>query len=94
MFKTIPKMEIYLEYFKDMKHIKTLSKFRLSDHKLMIEEGRRARPQINRENRICLECNTIEDEIHFLIDCDEYKNERERVFQAINEIYPTCTLRI
>ena len=89
LFKAVPKMEIYLKHFKDMKYIKTLSKFRLSDHKLMIEEGRRARPQIKREDRICLECNSLEDEVHFLIDCDKYKNERERAFQAINEIYPT-----
>ena len=39
----------------------------------MIEEGRRKRPIIPREERICKTCNKIEDEVHFLIDCDKYK---------------------
>ena len=89
LFKTIPKMETYLEHFKDIRYIKTLSKFRLSDHKLMIEEGRRVRPRINREDRKCPNCKVIEDEVHFLIDCEKYKKERETAFQAINQFFPT-----
>ena len=42
----------------------------------MIEEGRRKRPIIPREERICKTCNKIEDEIHFLVDCDKYKDDR------------------
>ena len=50
--------------------LKTFIKFRVSDHKLFIEEGRRKRPIIPRNERICKTCNKIEDESHFLIDCD------------------------
>ena len=74
--KNIPKFEKYL---------KALTKLRLSDHKLMIEEGRRKRPI--REERICKTCNKIEDEIHFLIDCDKYKDDRMDKFKIIiNEV--------
>ena len=54
----------------------------------MIEEGRRVRPKINREDRKCADCKVIEDEVHFLIDCGKYKKEREAAFQAINQIFP------
>ena len=44
---------------------RVLLKFRLSDHKLMIEEGRHFRPKIPRENRWCKFCETVvEDEQH------------------------------
>ena len=69
LFKTIPKMETYLEHFEDIRYVKTLSKFRLSDHKLVIEEGRRVRPNINIEDRKCVDCKVIGDRVHFLIDC-------------------------
>ena len=32
--------------------------------------GRRMRPKIPRNERLCNTCNTIEDEIHFLIECN------------------------
>ena len=86
-FKNIPKFEKYLDYIKNIKYLKALTKLRLSDHKLMIEEGRRKRPIIPREERICKTCNKIEDEIHFLIDCDKYKDDRMDKFKIIiNEV--------
>ena len=69
---------------KNIKYLKALTKLRLSDHKLMIEEGRRKRP---REERKCKTCNKIEDEIHFLLDCDKYKDDRMDKFNIIiNEV--------
>ena len=85
--KSIPKFEKYLDDIKNIKYLKALTKLRLSDHKLMIEEGRRKRPIIPREERICKTCNKIEDEIHFLIDCDKYKDDRMDKFKIIiNEV--------
>ena len=46
------------------------------------------RPKIAREDRKCSECNIVEDEIHFLIDCNNYKFQRETAFQAIQNIFP------
>ena len=88
LFKTYPSLEKHLEDNIQLKYVKSLSKFRLSDHKLMIEEGRRAIPKVPREDRKCEECNIIEDEIHFLIDCDKHAYQRESAFQAIQNIVP------
>ena len=85
--KNIPKFEEYLDDIKNIKYLNALTKLRLSDHKLMIEEGRRKRPIIPREGRICKTCNKIEDEIRFLIDCDKYKDDGMDKFKIIiNEV--------
>ena len=70
MFKEKPSLEIHLEHLKDFRYIKILTKFRLSDHKLMmIEEGHRRRPKIEKAERMCIYCDkmAVEDEIHFLL---------------------------
>ena len=76
LLKLKPIMKKYLKDIKDIRYIKTLTTFRLSDGKLMIEERRKCRTIINRSERLCLYCNKLEDEIHFLIDCNIYKHER------------------
>ena len=81
-------MEEYLKHIKDIRYIKTLTKFRLSDHKLMIEEGRKQRPRINRADRLCLFCSKLEDEIHFLIYCKRYKEERTEMYEKIEKFFP------
>ena len=57
-----------------LKHRKMLTKFRCSDHNLMIETGRHK--QLKIEERICKSCHLrkIEDEIHFLLECPTYDN--------------------
>ena len=70
---------------------RTLLKFRLSDHKLMIEEGRHFRPKVPRENRWCKYCKTeVEDEQHMLIDCKLYGN-RPTWFNKISKKCPIFT---
>ena len=50
-----------------------MAKLRISDHKLMIEVGRHRRPAIAREERLCYMCkDNLEDEIHFLTECNIY----------------------
>ena len=49
----------------------------LSLHHLQIERGRYTRPKTLRENRLCNNCNIVEDEVHFLFICA--KNELARV---------------
>ena len=59
-----------------------MSRFRLSNHQLMIEKGRYARPKIEREQRFCYNClDKIEDETHFVINCPVYNTEREKLFE-------------
>ena len=38
---------------------KAFTKLRLSDHNLMIEEGRRKRPMLPRIERLCNTCNKL-----------------------------------
>ena len=69
------KLEPYLLQVRNKKHRRMLAKLRLSDHKLEIETGRHLRPKIDQDRRICRLCNTseIENEIHFLMHCNLYK---------------------
>jgi hypothetical protein len=53
-------------------------------HNLEIENGRYF--QINRTERICKICNDleIEDENHFLWQCEKYRKEREILFKKVS----------
>ena len=73
LFKDSVKFERYLDDIKIRKHRVSLAKFRVSDHCLMIEKGRHARPVISRESRFCPHCPLIvESEEHFLTECPSY----------------------
>ena len=39
-----------------------------------------------RNERLCNTCNKLEDEIHYLIECDKYKYERVEKFKTITEV--------
>ena len=87
---SVLKIEIGLEtYLTDIKNIKhrcamnvkhrcAMAKLRLSNHPLLIETGRHSK--IERQLRFCPFCPTIiEDEIHFLFQCPNYKDMRENL---------------
>ena len=60
------------------------TKFRLSDHNLLIEQGRGKKPKIPRKLRICPICHVeVENEIHFLTKCNAY-HDREVFFNWIS----------
>ena len=81
------KFEPYLNKLKRPQRV-VLTKFRISDHKLLIEEGRRMKPQIPHEQRICKFCNNgIESEGHFLVECPLY-GPRQSFFNKITESVP------
>ena len=55
-----------------------MTKLRLSNHTLLIEKGRNQK--MEEDLRVCSSCpNTIEDEIHFLLDCPTYQDTREKL---------------
>ena len=72
LVKTNYGKEAYLSEIKSSNTRRSISKIRLSDHKLPIETGRRM--GISCENRICNMCNLnkVGDEFHFITEC---KNE-------------------
>ena len=54
-----------------------ISKLRLSSHTLEIEKGRYKKPNpVPVNERKCKECNTLEDEFHFLLECKKYQDLR------------------
>ena len=80
LFKSKAGKEPYLTDIQSWKHRTSLSKFRLSNHKLRIEIGRRE--GLEDFERICQVCgNQVEDEIHFLINCHLYEIPRETLFE-------------
>ena len=90
------KTDIGLEkYLIEIKHIGmriSLSRFRLSNHKLMIEIGRHNK--IPLEQRYCPFCHDkVETEIHFLVSCPIYSFMRARllVFVNINPLFSHYT---
>ena len=67
-----------------------LTKFRLSNHELMIEKGRHQGLEENQ--RICPTCrNEIETEQHFLINCTTYQVHREKLMEDVANISTTFT---
>ena len=65
---------------------KKLSQFRISAHKLEIEQGRYTIPKTPVTSRICKQCdlNLVENEIHFLVMCPKYTHLRSKLYNKIN----------
>ena len=51
-----------------LEYRKLITKYRISDHNLLIEKGRYFK--IPREERLCKKCKKIEDETHFILYCE------------------------
>ena len=87
-FKTIEnyKCEDYLCQVTNVRHRITLTKLRLSNHKLAIETGRYVRPYKKPEERICpISKKDVEDEIHFLTLCPVFQEKRSTLFEYLNK---------
>ena len=82
--------EDYLNTIEPMQHKKAVTRFRVSAHGLAIERGRYTRPPTPLEQRICNVCpnKPIEDEFHFLMECDKAKDDRNVLFRDIAHICP------
>jgi hypothetical protein len=81
----LPLFEKYLDKIKNFEQRRTLTRFRISVHKLAIETGRYK--GIPRHDRICTGYtdNTVEDERHFLFSCNYHTQEREALMSIIIE---------
>ena len=86
LFKKNFEREPYLNLVPDFQMRKIISKFRCSDHVLNIEKGRHSNQKV--EQRKCKMCNkSIEDEIHFLNNCEKYRTLRDRYFGGMPGVY-------
>ena len=86
-------LESYLNYIKDKQLRKALTSFRISAHGLEIEKYRYKKNYVPRNERVCSLCakkNKIYcgDEFHALMICDEFKNQRSKVFTLFECMCP------
>ena len=87
LFKRDVGFEDYLVNVKNVTERHLITKFRLSNHRLMIEVGRHR--GLEKEKRVCPFCpNYMEDEFHFLLKCEVYENQRENFLYPIIETIP------
>ena len=84
--KTKIGLEKYLIEIKNISVRKQVTKFRISDHNLMIEIGRHK--GLKQHMRLCPFCKSIETEIHFLLDCLTYNHMRDTLLKQMNSKNP------
>ena len=77
--------EKYLELITDSELRRSITKFKISCHKLKIEVGRHTKPKTPLEDRICDRCNDlcIDDELHFFNHCTKLSESRNILFNII-----------
>ena len=69
--------QLYLQQVNIKKFRVALSKLRVSSHRLEIEVGRWSRPnRIPIDERKCRVCDKLEDEFHFLLECQLFTDLR------------------
>ena len=83
IFKSEIREEPYLKIVKNVKDRISMTKFRLSNHNLMIEKGRHR--NLDRTMRICLFCTAVEDEIHFLTKCETFRHLRSSLLHNVEQ---------
>ena len=77
--------EKYIKLTENILDRTAITKLRLPNHDLMIEKGRHQGQEINQ--RLCPFCeNSVENEQHFLISCQNFQIHRTQFFTSITEI--------
>ena len=79
-------LEPYLFIIKNRDYRKQLTRLRISAHSLEIEQGRYKNK--TREERLCSKCNKIEDEIHFLLHCTNFVEDRQVLMDCVKKLVP------
>lgn len=77
-------IQSYLTMIENRNHRTALSRLRTSSHNLKIETGRHH--NIQRENRLCMVCNIVEDEYHLLDECVKFHESREKFKKDVTNI--------
>ena len=83
------KLQLYLKKAIPNVYVQCISKFRMSSHKLEVEQGRYY--NVAKNQRICKMCSKseIEDEFHFLLVCPCYDNFRKMYINKYNYKKPS-----
>ena len=79
-------MEPYLLTITNKESRRKLSKLRCGNQDLAIETGHYKKQAV--EERLYLNCNKVEDELHFLMECELFTIVQEKFFKDLSEIDP------
>ena len=90
------KFEAYVDIINDFKRRQCFSKLRMSAHNLEIEAGRFRKNMTPRHDRHCKYClsigtKTIGNEIHFVMVCPQFQEERKFLETKIADLYPNVS---
>ena len=81
LYKSDLETELYVRLAIQRDHRRILAMFRYGNLPLHIETGRFARPKLPLEQMTCFHyIDSVEDELHFLIDCPFYDDMRRKIF--------------
>jgi hypothetical protein len=88
LFKYDNEPERYLSMFLTRSYRSKLAQFRLGVFPIRIETGRYVKEKPN--ERLCVLCNTnnIEDEKHFLVVCENYSKDRDKLYAKVRDKMP------
>ena len=81
--KTAFCMEQYIDTISDIRYRTALTRLRTSSHTLEIERGRYTVPRTLICDRLCINCNDVEDEIYFLVHCKLYEESKNIFHQKV-----------
>ena len=87
--------ENYFHQVTNIRHRITMTKLRLSNHRLAIETGRYMRPYKKPNKRICLlSTKEAEDEKHFLVSCPVYQEKKKTLFECFYKEFKIRTVKM
>ena len=97
--KSVFKFETYLDVINYFKKRQCFSKLRMSAHNLEIEAGRFGKNRISRSDRHCKYClslgtQVLGDEVHFVIMCSQFHEDRKRLETRIVNLFPNVILQL
>jgi len=85
LFKNRMCREAYLSIVKDWNIKRCVTSLRISSHKLEIEVGRYKKVESNVQFcKLCVNSNLVEDEVHFMIDCDASSSDTQGWFRSLH----------
>lgn len=70
-------------------HRTAITQLIVSSHRLGVETGRWDRPQVPYERRLCPNCQKLDDEYHFLLECSKFMGLRENLIPRYYSTRPS-----
>lgn len=85
LHKSTYSIEPYILYLDNKRYQRSIFRLRASSHRLQIELGRHTKPITPLIDRKCIFCKNgdIDDEVHFLINCNFHDMERKLLYENI-----------